>query len=81
MTTMIEIIIKPNKTFKIFFLGNLVPKFELPSFLGRLVFNPVWGSFSRIQKLRFKKIMILRLVLGRFSPEIQDFTIFMKINI
>ena len=41
MTTMIEIITKPKKTFKIIFLGNLVLKFELPSFLAKLVFNPV----------------------------------------
>ena len=41
MATMIEIITKLNKTFKILLLENLVPEFELPSFLGKLVFNPV----------------------------------------
>ena len=41
MITMIEIMAKLNKTFKILFQGNLVPKFELPSFLGKFVFIPV----------------------------------------
>ena len=80
MATNIEIITKLIKTFKILFLGNLVPKFELPSFLRKLVSNSVWGSFFRIQKLQvFKKIMTLRPILGRFSPKIQDFQFLRKL--
>ena len=38
MATMIEIITKLNKTFKILLLENLVPEFELPSFFRKIGF-------------------------------------------
>ena len=40
---MIEIIAKLNRTFKILFLAELVPKFELPPFYEK-IFSPVQGS-------------------------------------